>query len=265
MPELPEVENVRLGLNQYLTKKPLTKVTLLRKDLRFPLPRRELLSLKDHRLLNLERRGKFLIFNFDHLSLFSHLGMTGLWRVEKEHQPIKHDHLFLSWKDQNWIYNDPRRFGYIGLNKGQLQSQFGPDPLLDKITAKDFALKAQNKKQPIKTWIMDQKNILGVGNIYASEVLFAAGIHPLVPACQITQEQWKKILQHTGRILKKSIKLGGSTLKDYRNVSGEKGGFQNTWNVYSKDTQACRVCHTPIEHIKLSGRATYYCRSCQKL
>ncbi|MCO5114241.1 MAG: bifunctional DNA-formamidopyrimidine glycosylase/DNA-(apurinic or apyrimidinic site) lyase [Bdellovibrionaceae bacterium] len=264
MPELPEVENVRLGLNQYLTKKPLTKVTLLRKDLRFPLPRKELLSLKNHCLLNLERRGKFLIFNFDHLSLFSHLGMTGHWRVEKIHRPIKHDHLILSWKDQNWIYNDPRRFGYIGLHTGQLLKKFGPDPILDDIKSNDLWLKAQGKKQPIKTWLMDQKNILGIGNIYASEVLFACGLHPLRPVHKVTETQWKQILQHTKRILKKSIRLGGSTIKDYRTVDGEKGGFQNTWAVYDKEGLSCKTCKHPIFHLKLSGRATYFCKSCQK-
>lgn len=264
MPELPEVENVRLGLKAHLTNKPLVSVKLFRKDLRFPMPRKELLSLKTQTLLDLDRRGKFLIFNFDRISLFSHLGMTGHWRVESSYTPLKHDHLMLSWEDQSWIYNDPRRFGYIGLNLGQLQQNFGPDPILDAIKAKDLWLKAQGKKQPLKAWLMDQKNILGIGNIYASEVLFACRLHPLRPAYKITEAQWKLILQHTKRILKKSIRLGGSTIKDYRTVSGEKGGFQNTWSVYDKEGQPCKTCKKPILHLKISGRSTYFCKSCQK-
>lgn len=264
MPELPEVENVRLGLSQHLSKKPLTGVKLLRKDLRFPLPRKELLSLKMQKLLSLDRRGKFLIFNFDKISLFSHLGMTGHWRVESTYQPIKHDHLILMWEKQNWIYNDPRRFGYIGLNQGQLEKNFGPDPIIDKIKALDLLAKAKNKKQPIKTWLMDQKNILGVGNIYASEILFKSKVHPLRPAGDITSTEWSLILKNTKSILKKSIRLGGSTIKDYRTVSGEKGGFQNTWAVYNQHERSCVVCNAPILHLKLSGRATYFCKSCQK-
>lgn len=265
MPELPEVENVRIGLNKYLSDSPLEEVKLLRKDLRFPLPKKELLLLKNQRLLNLARRGKFLIFNFEKLSLFSHLGMTGHWRVETDYISQKHDHVLLKWKKHIWIYNDPRRFGYIGINDGQLEKNFGPDPILDKITVLDFLNRAKNKKQPIKLWLMDQKNVLGIGNIYASEVLFAAHIHPLQPTFSITKTQWQSILLHTKKILNKSIKLGGSTLKDYRKVDGEKGGFQDTWFVYGKDDEPCKTCKKPVQFLKLSGRATYFCKKCQPL
>lgn len=264
MPELPEVENVRLGLNKYLSDQPLEEVRLLRKDLRFPFPKKELATLKNQKLLSLNRRGKFLIFNFENLSIFSHLGMTGHWRVETTHIKQKHDHVILKWAHQLWVYNDPRRFGYIGLNTGQLEKTFGPDPILDKIIIHDFVSRSKGKKQPIKTWLMDQKNILGIGNIYASEVLFSSGVHPLRPTDKVTPTEWKSILAHTKRILKKSIKLGGSTIKDYRTVSGEKGGFQNTWNVYDRKDKSCTVCKRPIELLKLSGRATYFCKKCQR-
>src|SRR5690606_8283484 len=110
--------------------------------------------------------------------------------------------------DQLWVYSDPRRFGYMGLNSDHLEKNFGPDPILDSIKVSDILLKAYGKKQPIKTWLMDQKNILGIGNIYASEVLFASHIHPLRPAHEVSKTEWKNILTHTKKILKKSIKLG---------------------------------------------------------
>lgn len=268
MPELPEVENVRLGLSQHITDQPLKKTHLFRKDLRFALPVQMLWGLKKHRLLNLSRRGKFLIFNFDHISFYSHLGMTGHWRVEPQRpkqklQNLKHDHVVLEWEDRLWVYNDPRRFGYIGLNDGSLEKKFGPDPILDTLRAKNFFQRTRHIKQPIKSWLMDQKNILGVGNIYASEVLFACGIHPLRPTAQVTLKEWSEIIKHTRRILKLSIRLGGSTLKDYRKVDGSAGGFQNTWTVYGRKKEACKICQSPIELLKMSGRSTYVCNTCQ--
>lgn len=267
MPELPEVENVRIGLSQSLDKDlkrtALQSVKFFRKDLRFPMPQKQLKLLQGQKLLNLDRRGKFLIFNFSKLSFYSHLGMTGHWRIEDIYKPIKHDHFYMNWGHKIWIYNDPRRFGYLGLNPELLKDRFGPDPILDLLSAKDFLNRAQKKTVAIKIWIMDQKNILGVGNIYASEILFKAKINPLRQAQSITLQEWREILKYTKSILKTSIRLGGSTLKDYRKVDGSAGGFQNTWQVYAGQNKHCGICRSPILQLKMSGRATYYCENCQ--
>lgn len=264
MPELPEVEIIKQGILKDLPKTEITSIKTFRPDLRFPMPLKELSKLKSQKITGLKRRGKFLIFESTSTNFISHLGMTGHWRFEKTHSPKKHDHLVISWKSKSLIYNDPRRFGFIINHSQSVFENFGPDPIEDEIDVFEFSKKFKNSKTNIKTFLMNQKNILGVGNIYASEILFKSGIHPLKLVHKLNLKNWESILEQTHLILKKSITLGGSSLRDYKDVDGKKGDMQNHWLVYGQENKNCSVCNTKIKNITISNRSTYFCSKCQK-
>lgn len=264
MPELPEVEIIRIGIEKNLPKTSIKEVLLLRKDLRFLLPSKELLNLKNKTLISIGRRGKFLILKSENEEFISHLGMTGHWRYEKVHKPTKHDHIIIQWEDTNLIYNDPRRFGYILKNDSSTFKNFGPDPILDSINSNDFFIKGKKAKTPIKNWLLNQKNILGIGNIYASEILFKSKINPKKLASKLKLNQWEDIIKHTLSTLKEAIQKGGSSLRDYKNVEGKQGDMQNHWMVYGKENQPCSICKTKIKKIVQTNRSTYFCPNCQK-
>lgn len=264
MPELPEVEIVKQGLLKSLPKTEILEVKTFRKDLRFPLPLKELSQLKNNLIKTISRRGKFLVLETTTKNFISHLGMTGHWRFEENHRPLKHDHLLIRWQNQNLIYNDPRRFGYILNYSQEMFNNFGPDPILDPINASEFFNKHKKSETNIKTFLLNQKNILGVGNIYASEILFKTGIKPLKKVRQLKFKDWENILSETKIVLQKAITLGGSTMRDYRNVDGEKGDMQNHWLVYGKEGLPCSTCKGPIKNITISSRSSYYCVKCQR-
>lgn len=265
MPELPEVEIIRRGILKSLPKDPVQKVTLFRKNLRFALPILELHQLKNKIILSIQRRGKFLIFKTDLFDLISHLGMTGHWRYEDNYKPIKHDHVLIQWNNLNLIYNDPRRFGYILKSNLDSFKNYGPDPLLDSIDPNFFLNKSKKSKTPIKTWLLNQNNILGVGNIYASEILFRSKIHPKKLACKLTTSNWQRVVEETKNTLLESIDRGGSSLRDYKNVDGEEGKMQNHWSVYNRNGLSCIICNAKIKKITQINRSTYFCSVCQKL
>jgi formamidopyrimidine-DNA glycosylase len=264
MPELPEVEIVKQGLLKSLPKDEIQEVQTFRKDLRFPLPLKELAQLKNHSIKTISRRGKFLILETTSRHFISHLGMTGHWRFESTYSPLKHDHIRIQWNSQNLIYNDPRRFGYILNYEIDLFKNFGPDPILDILEAKNFYPRYKKSETNIKTFLLNQKNILGIGNIYASEILFKAKIKPLKKVRQLKLQDWESILVETKLVLNKAITLGGSSMRDYKNVEGDKGDMQNHWLVYGKQSIPCSVCKTAIKNITISNRSSYFCSQCQK-
>ncbi len=264
MPELPEVEIIKLGIQNQLPKEAIKEIKLLRKDLRFPLPLRELKDLKNKSILSVDRRGKFLILKTNTHHFISHLGMTGHWRYEATYAPIKHDHVVIEWSNINLIYNDPRRFGYILKFDQNTFKNFGPDPIHDQLDSNDFYSKAKKSNTPIKSWILNQKNILGVGNIYASEILFKTKIKPTKITSKLKFNDWINIITETKNVLNEAIKKGGSSLRDYKNVAGEQGDMQNHWQVYGQENSKCNICQTTIKKITQSNRSSYFCPTCQK-
>jgi formamidopyrimidine-DNA glycosylase len=264
MPELPEVEIIRRGILKDLPRTEIKSVKLTRPDLRFPLPVNELKKIKNKKFIDIQRRGKFLIFKTTSSDFISHLGMTGHWRFESKYSPKKHDHVIIGWEKQNLIYNDPRRFGYI-LNLSQdMFSNFGPDPIEDKIDVNYFTQNYKSINTNIKSFLLNQKNILGIGNIYVSEILFKSKINPLKIVKTLKPEQWEKILSYTHETLTQAIELGGSSLRDYKNVDGKKGDMQNHWLVYGQENKPCSICKSKIKNITISNRSTYFCPKCQK-
>lgn len=271
MPELPEVEIVCRNLSEMI--KPREKILdwiFFRADLRFKIPKKQLQSLINQPLINIQRRAKYILFNFQEDVVISHLGMTGSWRMEAQNWPKKkHDHLaFEISKKRFLVYQDPRRFGFIEvIKRSKISERFvalGAEPL-DKAT--DFKLLTEAFKKlnaPIKNALMNQKLLVGVGNIYASEALFRAGVNPLSKCSKITQKEYVKIWKEVAVILNDAISKGGSTIENYRNSFGEKGDFQNSFFVYGRAGEECLKCHTLITSRMLAGRNTFWCPSCQK-
>jgi formamidopyrimidine-DNA glycosylase len=277
VPELPEVEAVRQTLSQKIpTGSSLDECSFARKDLRFPIPIHQIKSLEGSTLSRIERRGKYLLFVFSQGILISHLGMTGHWRVEVDLPKTpastrKHDHVRLNFGGLVMIYNDPRRFGYLQfvrkageLSQHPLLRELGLEPLSEEFNTDYLAQRSQHSARAVKIFLMDQSVVVGVGNIYASEVLFRARVRPQKKAQSLRREQWQRIVEATRIILQTAIDSGGSSIRDYRTVDGAAGGAQLLHQVYGKKGEPCPVCATPIRSAVLGGRATYWCPNCQK-
>lgn len=277
MPELPEVETTKNSLSPLIGQK-VTGVTVHQSSLRWPVPS-DLHHLQGQTLLRLERRAKYILAYFglagvEQSTALLHLGMSGsLTLVEPERNLRKHDHVILNFENESLEklqlrYHDPRRFGAIlWLNEDtqSLLSKLAPEPLTDDFNAEYLWYKIQNKSAAIKTVIMDNHIVVGVGNIYATEALFHTHIHPLRPAKSLTRVEVTALTQEIKRILTAAIALGGSTLRDYVNGFGENGYFQQTLDVYGRAKEPCHRCDTVIETVKIGQRASAFCPHCQKL
>lgn len=273
MPELPEVENVRRELEEGLKKiKQLEEIWSSSKKLRdFSAPK-ELKKLVGQKLLKVHRKSKYLLFEWDKSWALSHLGMSGYWRFEKEYEAKKHDHIKLKFNNYFLIYNDPRRFGLflVGtheeIHKTKWLKNVGADPFSFEAEDTENALwlKSRKSQVPIKTWLLDQRNIGGIGNIYASEILFRANVNPFKITAKLKRDDWQRIFKQIPLVLLDSIENGGTTLKDYLRPSGEKGDFQNRLQVYDREGQKCYSCGSIIMSRQLAGRSTYWCPQCQK-
>ncbi len=272
MPELPEVETTRRGLLTTVKGQGIAAVTVRRYDLRFPIPRSLAKALVGAVITDVRRRAKYLLIDLDSgQSVLAHLGMSGSFTVRKPkgYVPKTHDHVIIELKNKNLVvFHDPRRFGMIDLiEKGgeathPLLKNLGPEPL-----AKDFSsayLSAQllKRKGPIKPVLMDQKLVVGVGNIYASEALHLCGLHPNLPADQAAPKA-KEIIAAIRATLEAAIASGGSTLRDYVGAENEGGYFQHEFRVYGRDGKPCFKCATMIETGTHAGRSTYWCPQCQ--
>ena len=272
MPELPEVETTKNSLAPLIGQKVKT-VVVHQSSLRWPVPS-DLDRLNGQTLLRLERRAKYILAYFgqagieNHIALL-HLGMSGsLTLVEPEREKRKHDHVIISFEQIQLRYHDPRRFGSIlwhNENTQSLLSKLAPEPLTDDFNADYLWQKIQNKSAAIKTVIMDNHIVVGVGNIYATEALFHTYIHPLRPAKSLTMLEMAALTDEIKRILTAAIALGGSSLKDYVNGLGENGYFQQTLDVYGRAKEPCHRCHTLIETVRIGQRASAFCPHCQKL
>ena len=272
MPELPEVETVKRGLEAAIIGAVIEKVVLRRGGLRSLFPANFAEKLEKRTIKAINRRAKYLLFYFDNgLVLIAHLGMTGRFSVSSKSpdEYATHDHVVFTLSDGRCvIYNDTRRFGLMDLceqkevTTHKLLAELAPEPLEDGFTP-EYLQKALAKKAiPIKVAIMDQKIVVGVGNIYASEALFMTGISPLTPANE-TMDKIPELIKNIRKVLNASIVSGGSTLKDFAHVSGESGYFQHNFLVYGKEGKPCNKCKTSITAIRQAGRSSFYCAKCQ--
>jgi formamidopyrimidine-DNA glycosylase len=270
MPELPEVENVRISLEkQGALGQEIIKVELLRADLRVPFPAGLARKLKGQSFSGIRRRAKYLIFDTQKYAMLSHLGMTGSWRSLDEKE--KHDHIILHFASGlKLVFNDPRRFGILDLveSKDLAQSRWlkhlGVEPLEAEFSGEYIFSKTRKLKAPIKGWLMDQRRVVGLGNIYASEALFAAKIKPTRAAGKITRAESGELVIHIRRILDAAIAAGGSTIRDYRNADGAAGSFQLRFLVYDRAKKPCARCTGIITSKVIAGRNTYWCPKCQR-
>ena len=268
MPELPEVEVSRQGIKPYLMDQRVKKLIVRQPKLRWMVPD-ALYKLTDQRILAVKRRAKYLILETEVGSALIHLGMSGSLSVLDENvPPTKHDHLDLVLQTGKMIrYNDPRRFGsWLWQEKHTehaLLQKLGPEPLTLSFDANWLALQAKNKRTVIKQLIMNNAVVVGVGNIYASESLFNARIHPLRPACTLSDEEHSRLVAEIKNVLETAIRQGGTTLKDFSQTDGKPGYFAQELKVYGRDAKPCLFCKTPIESCKIGQRNSYYCPHCQ--
>lgn len=274
MPELPEVETICRGLDAQLRGKQIRDCVLNRADMRFPFPSNMQEVLVGAQIEAVYRRAKYLMFQLDNgHSILAHLGMSGTMRVVdyNDYQPRKHDHVLWELANDRWfIFHDPRRFGFMlvcetgDLAHHPMISQLGPEPLSEDFT-ETYLLEALSKrKTDIKVALMDQKLVVGVGNIYASEALFHARISPFMPANEAAK-QANNIVQSIQSVLHDAIASGGSTLRDYVRSDGDSGYFQHHFAVYDRAEKPCVSCSQPITMQRQSGRSTYFCHKCQNV
>lgn len=279
MPELPEVETMKNSL-QILIGETVTNLTISNKKLRKNIELTDLNSLINYQLLNIFRKGKFLFLHFQSDSqnntlnntLVMHAGMSGNFFIfnKKDYIPKKHDHIIFTFSNEKVVaYNDPRRFGLSTLYKNhppmetEIYKNLGIDALSKDLNGDILFSLCKNRNQSIKSALLNQKIIAGVGNIYALESLFLSNISPLKPCKEITQIQYQTLHKNILLVLSNSIKLGGSTLKDYKKTDGTIGNFQTSFKVYGRHKQQCFVCQNPIIKIIQNQRSSFYCNICQ--
>jgi formamidopyrimidine-DNA glycosylase len=269
MPELPEVEVTRRGLAPQLEGCVISGVTVRERRLRWPIPE-EVHGLPGRKVRSVLRRGKYLLVDCGAGHLILHLGMSGSLRVLPHGTPpLKHDHFDLELGDRILRLRDPRRFGAVLWTPGSIAAHpllvhLGVEPLSRLFGhARLYAL-TRAARLPVKQFLMDARRIVGVGNIYASESLFLAGVDPRRPAGKLSLQQAKKLAAAIKRTLRAAIKAGGSSLRDFVGSDGNPGYFQQRYRVYGRAGEACRVCRTKIRRIVQGQRATFFCPRCQK-
>jgi len=273
MPELPEVEVTRRGVAPYLEGALVSAVVMRRSGLRWPFPPGLHECLAGRRITSTGRRGKYLLIHFEHGSLIVHLGMSGHLRILPPGvMPQKHDHFDLMVGEHVMRMTDPRRFGAVlwhsaaagDIEEHLLLRGLGLEPLEEKFSALQLYRQTRNRSASIKQVLLAGDIVVGVGNIYASESLFKAGINPKIAAGKISLARYAKLVAAIREILAAAIEQGGSSLRDFIAVNGQSGYFQQNYFVYNRGGQACRVCAMPIRQIKQGQRSTFYCVGCQR-
>ncbi len=271
MPELPEVETTLRGIEPVLKGKYVERLVVRNPRLRWPVAEDLPARLEGALVQSLERRAKYILIHLNHGSLIWHLGMSGSMRiVGAEIPPEKHDHLDLMMSDGGIVrYNDPRRFGSVlwggnNVMSHPLLAQLGPEPLSDSFDGEYLYRLSRARKVSVKQFVMDQKVVVGVGNIYASEALFLAGIMPTRQAARISLLRYQTLAQHIKQVLTDAIAQGGTTLRDFSQADGRPGYFEQQLRVYGRANQACPVCGAMICNKVIGQRASYYCPVCQR-
>jgi formamidopyrimidine-DNA glycosylase len=276
MPELPEVETVRRGLEKRLNGRVLAQVEVRRPDLRFPLPERLGERLTGRRIQALRRRAKYLLFDLDDgMTLIGHLGMSGRMNIHdaRPNAVAPHEHVVFVADDGTTVtFQDHRRFGYFDLAETEALpshrffAPLGPEPLDPAFDGPELSRRLTGKKTPIKAALLDQRVVAGLGNIYVCEALFRAGISPKRSAHTVAGARAGRLAPLIKDVLNDAIAAGGSTLKDYVQTSGELGYFQHDFQVYGREGQPCRKpgCPGVVKRIVQSGRSTFHCGACQR-
>lgn len=270
MPELPEVETTLRGVLPHLQDRTVTSVEVHESRLRWPVPA-ELGALKGQKILSGRRRAKYMLFQTGTGTLLIHLGMSGSLRLTEPAVALrKHDHVVLKLDSGMELrYHDPRRFGAMLWLEGEpelhpLLKDLGPEPFDVGFSAERLVALSRSKKSAVKVFIMDAHTAVGVGNIYASEALFLAGIHPSKAAGSITKPRYAKLVETVKEVLAKSIEMGGTTLRDFVREDGQPGYFKQSLRVYDREGQPCQNCGRTIQRIVLGQRSTYFCPGCQR-
>jgi formamidopyrimidine-DNA glycosylase len=275
LPELPEVETIRNALAPVLLGNQITQIYTYVPKLRTDLNLEGRAELLNNSIMDITRRSKYLLLHFENKTiLILHLGMTGSFRLETTAEPRrKHDHIeFILTSGMILRYNDPRRFGQAVINEADnkidlhpLLKKLGPEPLSKRFSKNYILKKVYSRSVSIKKFIMDSNNVVGVGNIYASEALYRAGIHPELVSRELSETQAKKLVKSIKDVLKDAINAGGTTIRDYASLNGEEGYFNRSLDVYGREQELCNRCKTTrILKIVLAGRSSYYCPKCQK-
>ncbi len=269
MPELPEVEVCRLGITPHILDKKVSDVVVRHWQLRWPIPQ-QVIQLNGQKVLSVSRRSKYLLIEFATGTLLLHLGMSGTIRVIEASTPvIKHDHFDLAFEHGKALrLNDPRRFGAVlwledNQDPDRILSKLGPEPLSDDFNSGYLFAKGKGRKVPIKTFIMNNDIVVGVGNIYANEALFKAGIRPTAITGKITKKRLDLLTEEIKTVLAKAILQGGTTLKDFTQADGKPGYFAQSLNVYGRAGKKCLQCETILEEVRQSNRSSVFCPQCQ--
>ena len=270
MPELPEVETTLRGITPHILGKTFKDVIVRQPQLRWPIPAQLADALRGSALDSTARRAKYLLLSTKTGTAIVHLGMSGNLRICDPAQPVlKHDHVDFLFSDDTVLrFNDQRRFGAVlwtnqALAQHPLLGALGPEPLSESFNAHYLLARCQNRRTAIKTLIMDSRVVVGVGNIYASEALFMAGILPNRAAGEIDALGCQRLCEAIKTILQWAINKGGTTLRDFVNAQGKPGYFQQSLSVYGRGGQTCIKCAEPIQQLKIGQRASYFCNSCQ--
>jgi len=271
MPELPEVETTLRGITPFVVKQRIKTINIYNASLRWPIDKVIVNELKNKIVLSTARRAKYLLLCFDNGTLILHLGMSGSLHIVEQKTPLqKHDHFEMIFSNGKSLrLRDPRRFGAVLWTHDDWQAHkflksLGPEPFDEMFTAEHLHKKSRNKSIPIKSFIMDGHVVVGVGNIYASESLFLAGIHPTQAAKKISLRRFGILVTAIKHILQLAIEQGGTTLKDFNSPEGKPGYFAQKLQVYGRKDLPCTTCKHPIKHRAINQRASYYCTRCQK-
>lgn len=270
MPELPEVETTRRGIAPAIEGRHIDQIIVRQPSLRWPVPESLSESLQGQSIRSVDRRAKYLLLRTEQGTLIVHLGMSGSLRILTAGQPYgKHDHVDLVFTDRTLLrFNDPRRFGAVLWTTGPLcehplLKDLGPEPLTADFDGSQLYSLAQNRKTPIKSLIMDSHVVVGVGNIYANEALFRAGILPTRHAGKISLARYHRLAECIRRVLDEAIRQGGTTLRDFVNEAGKPGYFRQELKVYGRAGLPCLACGETLAETRLAGRSTVFCKRCQ--
>ena len=285
MPELPEIEIVKQSLDKNIKFEKIKKVVVRNRSLRFKIPKNFEIVLKNKIINKISRKSKYLILHLEDIYCVIHLGMSGTIHLinrknfnkntntsfyNPPNLPLKHNHIEFFLKKYQLIYNDPRRFGFFKIFKKKDLLDFfkniGPEPLNNKFNINYISNYFINKKKNIKSFLLDQKFVSGIGNIYASEILFYCKINPFKEVKYLTKLDIKKIKYFSKFVLNKAIKKGGSSIRNFRNTSGKNGKYQNEFKVYQRENLNClkKECFGKIKKKFISKRSTFFCNKCQK-
>ncbi len=287
MPELPEVEIVKQSLDKNIKLKKIKKIIIRNRNLRYRIPSEFEKFLKNKIIIKIDRFSKYIILHFDsNLFCIVHLGMSGTIHLIKKNKknkisntsfysspnlPSKHNHIEFSFDNLKMVYNDPRRFGFFILVKSKKDlnrkfSHLGPEPFSQSFNINYVYNYFKNKKKNIKNFLLDQSFVCGIGNIYASEILFFCKINPLKKVKMLKIKECKKIIYYSRLVLKKAINKGGSSIRDFKDITGKQGSFQKDFKVYQREHLKCLKykCHGIVNKKIISNRSTFFCNICQK-